>query len=452
MSGPTHSDTGGNQLRPEKVLGFDFFNLLAGLIAHGRRKMMLEKKIRASLILTTVALAGAACSGQGMTDESINDNQGAVVGDQIGGISAAEFATAKANFQAVEEITDGLGPVFNERSCGTCHSNGASGGAGDQIERRYGRFVNGAFDPLAGNGGSLRQLFAVGNNGVNCGTPGQVCTFTSLSGQACSVTVETEPAAATVHNVGRLATPLFGLGMVDAMPDSFFDALATAEPAATKGTVRRVPVQVPMVRFNAGEETGTPQQAVGSMRVARFGWKANVPTLQQFSADAYLNEMGITTQSCIAGASIVDFATESAPNGTPEPVGCDDQAPLQSAADVAATGMQVNTDDAVGSCAGGLTQIQEDIANFAKFMTFLAPAVSPDQGDQVSIRAGKPLFTSTGCANCHVDSSVSTGAWRPRRPSARPPRPPTGCPATRPSIRSPTSSFTTWERSEIRSA
>jgi CxxC motif-containing protein (DUF1111 family) len=150
-------------------------------------------------------------------------------------------------------------------------------------------------------------------------------------------------------------------------------------------------------------------QAVGSTRVARFGWKAAVSTLQQFAADAYVNEMGTTTQSCVGGRSIVDFAFESAPNGRPQPVGCDDMAPLQTADDVAATGMAVNTDDAVGSCADGLTEIQDDIFNFARFMTFLAPAPT-DNSDPIAMNAGRAVFRNVGCANCHVDPAVTTGA------------------------------------------
>jgi len=137
-----------------------------------------------------------------------------------------------------------------------------------------------------------------------------------------------------------------------------------------------------------------------------------VPTLQQFSADAYLNEMGITTQSCILGQSINGFATESAPNGIPQPAGCDDLAPLQSAATVAATGIPANTDDAVGSCAGGLTEIQEDISNFAFFMTHAAPPgpEAADRGDQISITRGSPLFNQVGCNNCHVRTAFVTPA------------------------------------------
>ena len=82
------------------------------------------------------------------------------------------FAAAKANFALTETQQDGLGPIFNERSCSACHSNGAIGGAGQQIERRYGTLTNGVFNGLAATGGSLRQLFGIGgfnpSPGVNC--------------------------------------------------------------------------------------------------------------------------------------------------------------------------------------------------------------------------------------------------------------------------------------------
>jgi len=342
----------------------------------------------------------AALLGCGAPGEEVTSTENAVLGDRLAGISDADFAAARDNFAAIEGSADGLGPVFNERGCGACHTDGTLGGAGVQIERRYGRFVNGRFDPLAGNGGSLRQLFSLGNfnNPDFHGGPPNNPTL-------CSVPVEVEPAAATVRNVGRLVTPLFGLGLVDAMPDSFFDALAAAQPAATRGTPRRVTVLMP----NINPRTGLAAQGVGSSRVARFGWKSAVPTLQQFAADAYINEMGITTQSCVGGRSINDFAVESAPNGRPMPAGCDDLAPLQTAADVAATGMAIDTDDAVGPCDDGLTEIQDDILNFARFMTFLAPPPT-DNSDPVAMNAGRAVFRNVGCAGCHVDPAVTTGA------------------------------------------
>lgn len=345
-----------------------------------------------SPVLLAASLAG--CSADPGTEQVTATGQQALIGGALPGTDAADFAEAVDNFKAIEGPEDGLGPVFNERGCGACHTDGANGGAGVQIERRFGRFVNGAFDPLEGNGGSLRQLFTLGtfNNGP----------------RVCTVPLEVEPAAATVHNVGRLVTPLFGLGLVDAMPDSFFDGLAAAEPAAIRGIARRVPVQFP----NVNRETNVPAQAVGSTRVARFGWKAAVPTLLQFAADAYINEMGITTQSCILGRSLNDFATESAPNGRPQAPGCDDLAPLQTAEDVAATGMQIDTDDAVGPCEPGQTEVQDDIDNFAFFMTHSAPPgpESADRADTISINRGSPLFDRIGCAGCHTRRAFVTPA------------------------------------------
>jgi CxxC motif-containing protein (DUF1111 family) len=377
---------------------------------------MRRNKITSPVLWTAaMGLLGAAACGQ--LGEDASSQEGAALGDRLGGIAAAEFAEARDNFATIEGIADGLGPVFNERGCGACHTDGTVGGAGVQIERRYGRFVNGAFDPIAGSGGSLRQLFSLGNfnNPAFHGGPANNPTL-------CQVPVEVEPATATVRNVGRLVTPLFGLGLVDAMPDSFFDALAAAEPAATRGTARRVTVLLPMVRFDAGAETGRPQQAVGSSRVARFGWKAAVPTLQQFAADAYINEMGITTQSCINGASNVNFATESAPNGRTTPLGCDDMAPA------AAAGIPAGTDDAVGPCAGGQTEIQEDIANFAKFMTFLAPPAT-DNSDPVAATAGRTVFRNIGCGNCHTDPAVTAGALATASAFRTPGTTPNGVPA-----------------------
>jgi CxxC motif-containing protein (DUF1111 family) len=300
----------------------------------------------------------------------------AVAGDPLPGITAADFAEAKAAFATVEGIDDGLGPIFNERGCGVCHTQGAVGGAGVQIERRFGRFDStGHFDSLASRGGSLRQLFTVG-------------AFTGLNGQRCNVPLEVEPREATVHNVGRLTTPLFGAGLIDAIPDSAIVANANAQPASVRGIVNRVRILLP----NPSDGT----QSVGGTRVGRFGWKAGVSTLVQFAADAYINEMGISTQHCIAGRSILDFATESKPNGIAQPAGCDDRAPPHGFA-----GIPAETDDAVGSCAGGLTEIQDDVALFAQFMTFLAPAPRVAIDPNINLQGGT-VFNRIGCAQCHL--------------------------------------------------
>ncbi|HZJ66859.1 MAG TPA: di-heme oxidoredictase family protein, partial [Kofleriaceae bacterium] len=359
------------------------------------------KKVRShhwlEVALCGGVLMGCAADPGDVDDEEIGVATAAItaIGDALPGTDLAGFAEAKAAFVTVEEITDGLGPIFNERGCGNCHTQGAIGGAGTQIERRFGTTFNffgiQLFDPLANDGlgpfpargGSLRQLFTVGS-------------FTGASGQTCTVPLEHEPPEATIHNVGRLTTPLFGLGLVDAMPDSFFDNIAAAQPSNIRGIANRVSIVLP--------NPTDPSQHLNGTRVGRFGWKAGVATLTQFAADAYVNEMGITTQHCIKGTSVTDFATESQPNGVAQPAGCDDLAPPQPAGN----GVPAGTDDAVGSCANGLTEIQDDVAEFAEFMTFLAPP--PRGAITTAVTAGQSVFQSTGCAGCHVLTTFKTPA------------------------------------------
>jgi CxxC motif-containing protein (DUF1111 family) len=338
-------------------------------------------------------LAALLAAGCGNLADDTTAVVSAVLGDRLPGLQGDADLLAEASdaFNSFEDANDGLGPIFNAQACGQCHTNGAIGGAGEQIERRFGRFDNGVFNPLANEGGSLRQLFTLGS-------------FTGLNNQACNVPLEREPADATVRNVGRLTTPTFGLGLVDAMPDSFFDGLVAAEPAAQRGTVNRGAIQIP--------NPGDPSQAVGTTRVTRFGWKAGVPSMIQFAADAYVNEMGITTQSCFRGQALTGFAVESAPNGVPVSAFCDDRAPRQEGASpggglTAAQWAQV--DDAVGSCAGNRTEIQDDVFLFAVFMTALAPAPR-DFSDQIAVTRGQPLFTQVGCNNCHVTTTFRTPA------------------------------------------
>jgi CxxC motif-containing protein (DUF1111 family) len=132
--------------------------------------------------------------------------------------------------------------------------------------------------------------------------------------------------------------------------------------------------------------------------VGRFGWKAGVASLAQFSADAYINEMGITTQHCIRGNSVLAFARESRPNGVANPTGCDDLAPPNGGA---AFGIPAETDDVVGSCAGGLSELQDDVDLFFVFMTHLAPAPRLPIDPNVNLQGGT-VFNRIGCATCHL--------------------------------------------------
>jgi len=258
--------------------------------------------------------------------------------DRLGDEDQAAFDDGLEEFEEEEEVDEGLGPVFNDLGCGNCHDTPAVGGSGTTFVTRFGRVGNdGSFDPLADLGGSLRQDHGIGEVG-KCGLPAEVT-----------------PARANVE-AHRRTTPLFGLGLVDAVPDTILLFIAASQPKAVRGLPHWV-----------------DDIASGQRRIGRFGWKAQVATLRTFSGDAYLNEMGITS---------ADFPNENCPQGDcTKLTDCDEVADPE--------------DDGIA------------IDNFTAFMSFLAapaPARLSARG-----RDGQKLFDRIGCADCHV-ATLLTGA------------------------------------------
>ncbi len=266
------------------------------------------------------------------------------IGDPMPGLTADErgrFATGRTAFEAVETPEDGLGPVFNGDSCAACHNAGATGGGSALVETRFGTRTNGVFDPMPGKGGSLIQTTGIGVQG------------------ACNFVGEVVPPEANVV-AGRRTTPLFGLGLVDAVPDEAFVALARREARFTPQT--------------AGRPNMVANVVTGGTSVGKFGWKSQVPSLLQFSGDAYLNEMGVTTPM---------FPDENCPQGNCALLACD---PVP------------GTDDAD----------LEDVDGFHDFMSMLAPPAPVRTA--LTLFGGEAVFEQVGCESCHVrtlKSSVS---------------------------------------------
>jgi hypothetical protein len=183
-------------------------------------------------------------------------------GDALPGLTAAEqqaYEEGREEFMEEERAEDGLGPVFNATSCVACHSSPAVGGDSTVVETRFGTYDRKQFDPLLSGGGSLIQTNGIGWTKDGCEFVGETVT------DKASIVA------------GRKTTPLFGLGLIEAIPDSALHQLAARQPQAIKGRVHQV------------KDVGQPT------RPGRFGHKAQAATLLQFSGDAYLNEMGITS-------------------------------------------------------------------------------------------------------------------------------------------------------------
>ena len=265
-------------------------------------------------------------------------------GDALPGSSQdllARFAAGKEEFESDETPEEGLGPVFNDTSCARCHSDPAVGGGSALLETRFGtRKPDGSFDPMTDQGGSLIQVKGIGVAG------------------SCDFTGEKVPADATLVSLRR-TTSLLGLGLVDAVPESTFRYIAQRERSLWPDEVGRVAV-VHDIKRN--------RDAVG-----RFGWKDQVPTLHQFSGDAYLNEMGITSP---------EFPDENCPGGDCSLLACN---PLP-----------------------GINDDGESIVAFTDFMTLLAPPPRKFMSGQAWV--GKGVFGNIGCTHCHWDTFRTGGS------------------------------------------
>ncbi len=242
------------------------------------------------------------------------------------------FNDGKAEFQSVETVEEGVGPVFNDVSCANCHNVAATGGGSAILETRFGTTAaDGTFDPMSELGGSLMQSQGIGVAG------------------ACEYLAEIVPPGATI-TAHRRTTPLFGLGLVDAVPDSTFYAIASEESHNPDGITGKVSVVT---------NISTGQNAVG-----KFGWKCQNPNLFQFSGDAYLNEMGITSPQ---------FPSENCPQGDCGALSC-------------------NPDP-------GMNDDGTDVQEFTDFIQFLAPPPRAPITGQVLL--GQAVFIGLGCAGCH---------------------------------------------------
>src|SRR3989441_1202161 len=183
----------------------------------------------------------------------------------------------QGKFDEVEEIADGLGPLYNAQSCRECHQNPTSGGASQVSELRVGhnapdgRFQN-ADIPIARG--------AVVISGRTLVNDRAICPNAQFPDSEIQERVsDTETIRTT-----RLSLNLLGDGLVEAVADETLLEIARVQRRTTRGTIRGQALYVPIL------------EAPGETRVGRFGWKDQHASLLSFSADAYLNEMGITSR------------------------------------------------------------------------------------------------------------------------------------------------------------
>jgi CxxC motif-containing protein (DUF1111 family) len=265
------------------------------------------------------------CANQAALTDSPNSPQ--IPDDECNADAAAE------EFTGPETLADGLGPIFNAAGCGECHLVPTLGGGSQIMEKRAGRVTNGVFTDHPG--GSLIQDRAIPHFLQELATP-----------------------ANTNVVAFRASIPLFGIGFVEAIGNSTLQGIRDAQPSSMRGQLISVPVL----------------EKPGQTRFGRFGWKSQQASLVSFSADAYVNEMGITSPL---------QRVENTSNGAS--IAAHDQVPGEP---------NITDDEGV------------DVELFALFMRDLKvpPRTGPITSDVV---AGEGLFDSIGCDVCHTPSIVT---------------------------------------------
>src|SRR5262245_46514056 len=288
--------------------------------------------------VSAIALMGLITNGWSQEAPRSFDTQNGLLPNK-------QFNAALETFKEVETPAKGLGIHFNDTSCAACHvavsTRSLPGGSGPITELRAGHLgTNGEFIPAPG--GTLITTKAVG-----------------------SATPEVMLLSNTQNIRDRFITPsLFGAGFVESVSDNELRKIAKEQASHSGGRIRGLIREVPVL------------EAKGKTAVGRFGWAAQHASLLSFSADAYRNEMGITSplepnDNTLLGDPVDDGVRD--PEDAEEPFGL-------------------------------------DVALFADFMRALSapPRLLPTaQKERKEIEEGFKVFKSIGCASCHVAELVT---------------------------------------------
>ncbi|WP_313484434.1 di-heme oxidoreductase family protein [Stutzerimonas kunmingensis] len=150
----------------------------------------------------------------------------------------------------------------------------------------------------------------------------------------------------------RIAPPMIGLGLLEAIPEEAL--LANADPDDRNGD------------GISGRPNRVFDQTSRQTVIGRFGWKAGQPGLNQQNADAFFNDMGLST-SLLSGSSCTDRQTEC--RAMPD---------------------------------GGEPEVSDDILAQVLFYTRNLGVPARRNVDDPQVLAGKTLFHRAGCQSCHV--------------------------------------------------
>ena len=270
---------------------------------------------------------------------------------------------------------DGLGPLFNDRSCVACHMQGGIGGGGPlskNVDVLTVQKARGSLEAARRRLTSLHPGFADGSSAIlhrfNSAQPGYDATradvlgvkllsngqlkFAQLPDDAARDLQVMRPYRLVKHSntvlmlTARNTTPMFGLGLIELIPRDVLEKVAQQQKLENPNVTGRL--------------------------YGRYGWRGQIKTLGEFVRGACEAEMGLTPGP--APPAQTDPAAEFAARGAP---------------------------------AMPISQYDISDAECNDMTAFVASLPSPRQlqpataEEDLRAKHGKTQFAKIGCAVCH---------------------------------------------------
>ncbi len=271
--------------------------------------------------------------------------------------------------------SDGLGPLYNARSCQSCHLKDGRGRPPEQGEPAVSMLMklslpDGSPEPVYG--GQLQTFSIQGHEPEGSvritytEIPVKLAGGATVSLRKPSYTI-TEPGYGALHRdtqmSPRVAPPMIGMGLLELIPEA--DIVARADPDDRDGDGVR------------GRTRTVWSKAEGREMLGRFGWKSGAATVADQTADAFANDIGLSTKlvkTSSGDCTVAQQACRAAPNGDDEKEGVE------------------------------VPAVMFDLTVF--YARNLGVPARVKAGDARVLR-GKQAFAEIGCAACHTPRQVT---------------------------------------------
>lgn len=338
---------------------------------------------------------GEALSGGRATVNKSDQNAFSMPSANLSPVRRLDFSVGNSFFRSPWVIApasttarDGLGPLLNTNACQNCHIKDGRGHPADAARSNavsmlvrlsipagpeHAQVVHErGIAPEPSYGGQLQDMAIPG---VAPEGKVRLSYGTHIERFADGFEVELRKPQLEITDLGygpmhpdtqfsvRVAPPMIGLGLLEAIPETAL--LANADPDDKSGN------------GISGRPNRVFDHETGETVIGRFGWKAGQPNLTQQNADAFFNDMGLST-TLLSGSNCTSAQT-----------------------------------DCLAMPNGGEPEVSDHILSLVTFYTRNLGVPVRRNVDDPTVLAGKTLFHQAGCQSCHIPKFTTGDSAEP---------------------------------------